>query len=337
MADEEMTRAEEIAKRASDLAARADELARHAHEVADVDEQMARLEAELDSLAAEEEALDAGIVDDGADETEEPSDHVWANLAESLATRMEALGDRLGDLISGSVDAALDSSLGETSAFGRAGPGPFTQNEIAVPVVGPLPVKVHSRGGSVVVRAGQADRVHVNWRGRGRWTEGEEAGLVTAQERDGCVTIESVRAWGWRNNVVRMDVEVPSGSPVEVVTGGGSIQVEGTKSAVRARTGGGSITIADVEGEVVVTTGGGSVQVEGLLSGQSNISTGGGSVDVILHEGTQIDIDAVGTTATIDVPGFHVRGHHVSGSVSGGGAGHLRVRTGGGRARVSQS
>ena len=334
MANEEMTRAEEIAKRASDLAARAEELARHAHEVAGVDEQLAKLEAELDSLVAEEEALDAGISGKGAQRGDEQPD--WPNLAESLAVRMEALGDRLGDFISGTIDTALHSSLSEPSPFIHETPAQFAESDSVLPVAGPLPVKVHSRGGNVEVRAGQSDRVHVSWRGRGSLIGSDEAHLVTVQERDGCVMIESVRGWSWRNNLVRIAAEVPAGSPVEVVNGGGSIRIEGTDSAVRARTGGGSITIRDVKGEVDITTGGGSVQVEGRLSGQSNISTGGGSIEVVLDPGTEVDIDAVGTTASIDVPGLNVRGHHVSGSVAGGGDGHLRVRTGGGRVRVSQ-
>jgi hypothetical protein len=114
------------------------------------------------------------------------------------------------------------------------------------------------------------------------------------------------------------------------------VSVEGTNAAVRTRTGGGSIRIAGVDGPVDASTGGGSVQVEGRFSGQSSISTGGGSVDVVLYPDTRIDIEAIGTTASIDVPGLNVRGYHVSGSVAGGGEGHLRVRTGGGRARISQ-
>jgi hypothetical protein len=333
MADEEMTRAEGIAKRASELAARAEELSRHAHEVAGVDEELAKLEAELDALVTEEEALDAGLTGDGADQAEEQADDRWVNLAESLAERMEALGDRLGDFISGTVDSALHSSLGEGSVF--ASRAQLTESEAILPVLGPLPVRVRSPGGNVEVRPGQSDRVHVAWRGRAR-TQGDLPPLVTVQQHGSYVMIESVGTRGWRQKVVHMDVAVPAGSPVEVVTGGGSIRIEGTNSAVRARTGGGSITIADAIGEVDVTTGGGSVHVDGRLSGQSNINTGGGSIDVVLHPGTQIDIDAVGTSAGIDVPGLHVQGHHVSGSVAGGGDGHLRVRTGGGRARVSQ-
>ncbi|HEX6392811.1 MAG TPA: hypothetical protein VFZ97_05180 [Acidimicrobiales bacterium] len=333
MADEEMTRAEGIAKRASELAARAEELARHAHEVAGVDEELAKLESELDALVAEEEALDAGLAGEGEEQAEEQADDRWVNLAESLAERMEALGDRLGDFISGSVDSALHSSLGEGSVFATG--AQITESEAMLPVSGPLPVRVRSPGGNVDVRPGLSDRVHVAWRGRGS-TLGDLPPLVTVQQHGSYVMIESVGTSGWRHKVVHMDVSVPSGSPIEVVTGGGSIRIEGTNSAVRARTGGGSITVAGVNGEVDVTTGGGSVHVDGRLSGQSNINTGGGSIDVVLHPGTQIDIDAVGTSASIDVPGLHVQGHRVCGSVAGGDGGHLRVRTGGGRARVTQ-
>ena len=335
MADEEMTRAEEIAKRASELAARAEDLAHHAHEVAGVDEQLAKLEAELDALMAEEEALDAGVID-GQEQAEPHNQDSWPNLAESLAERMEALGDRLGDLISGTVDAALDTSFGAASAFVPLSTGLFNEGATTLPVIAAIPVSVRSRGGNVVVRSGRPDQVRVSWRGRGRPTAMDASQPVSVQERDGVVVIESAGARGWRRNIVAVEVEVPVGSPIEAVTGGGSIRIEGTNSAVRARTGGGSITIADVNGEVDATSGGGSIQVEGRLSGQSSISTGGGSIDVALRPGTHIDIEAAGTMASIDVPGLNLQGYHVSGSVAGGGDGHLRVRTGGGRARISQ-
>jgi hypothetical protein len=338
MADEEMTRAEEIAKRASDLAARAEELSRHAHEVAGVDEQLAALEAELDGLIAEEDAVDAGIAGESAEEPADRSRDAWTNVAEALAERMEALGDRLGDLISGTVDSALHTATMDPSPFGRShrGPTQLKESEAEIPVAGALPVRVRSGGGSVEIRKGRTDRVHVAWRVRGRLTA-DDPELVTVQERDGAVVIESVGRRGWRPSVTRIEVEVPVHSPVDVVTGGGSVKIEGTRSTVRARTGGGSITIADADGEVDATTGGGRVRVDGRLTGQSTISTGGGAIDVTVSADTCIDIDATGTPASIDVPGLNLQGFHVSGAVRGGGEGELRVRTGGGRARISQA
>ena len=334
MADEEeLTRAEAVAKRALDLAARAEELARQAHEVAGVDEQLAALEAELASLSEEEELLDAGI-DPGPSEpgsSEEPMND-WA---ETFSERMEQLGYRLGELVSGSVEAAMHSSLsGLSRPFHGADAFDATQGSATVPVAAPVPVVVSTQGGSVRIGAGRADEVRVHWRTRGlssRYT-GEPAVIV--EERGGAIHVETARRLGWWSKVSRIEVEVPRTSPVEISTGGGSVKVDGTGGPVRARTGGGSVAVDDADGEVSVTTGGGSIKVRGRLSGESSIRTGGGSVDVELLDGTRIEVDATGTSASTDIPGLVVKGGRCTGVVGGGGDGHLRVSTGGGSTRI---
>ncbi len=173
MADQEdvnradMGRAETVAKRAMELAARAEELARQAHEVAGVDEQLAALEAELDALAAEESSMDAGISDGRAEPEDEGPDDQWGNWAEAFGERMEALGYRIGDLVSGGIEAAMHSSYqagGTGWSRGRSrdeeGPGLSAAERMDA---GPLPVRIRSHGGSVEVKGGNGDRVHVSW------------------------------------------------------------------------------------------------------------------------------------------------------------------------------
>ncbi len=160
---------------------------------------------------------------------------------------------------------------------------------------------------------------------------------VVVEERDGEIHVESLNGRGWRTRVVHIGVELPVGSPVEVTTGGGSIRVRGTRAPVKARTGGGAIVVDDVDGEVAVTTGGGSIYVRGRLRGHSSIRTGGGSVVANLEPGTSIDLDAHGTSASIDVPGLKVKGTHVHGTVGDGSDGVLEIRTGGGSARIRQA
>lgn len=337
MADEEeMTRAEELAKRAMELASRAEQLARQAHEVAGVDEQLAALEAELDSLVEEETALDDGMA--GSDE-EPPAGYIhdfWPNWAEALGDRMEALGERLGEVISGSVDAALGSSGLGPSSGGRAEWARLSDYDAELLIAGPMPVWIVAGGGTVEVVPGRADRVHVQARYRRRPQRGDEQ-PIRLQEQDGAVLVESSSGRMWRPNVVHLMVEVPPGSPVDVTTGGGSVKVEGTHAPVRARTGGGSVTLSDVDGEVVVSTGGGSIRVGGRLSGNSTIRTGGGSVEVALDPATRVELVARGTPAIVDLPGLSAQGSHVTGPVSGGGEGRLEVTTGGGSVRIHQS
>jgi hypothetical protein len=337
---EDLSRAEAVAKRAMELAARAEELARQAHEVAGVDEQLGALEAELDALAEEESTLDAGIDDGGGDDggggAGPDEEDQWGRWAETLSERMETLGYRLGELVSGGIEAAMATShhaggagWSRSSSRDDEMGGPTTKD---LAVAGPRPVLVKSRGGSVDVQSGAADRVRVTWRGRG--LGGRPAEPVTAEEQDGQIRIDSGRARGWRYRGVHMSIEVPVGSPVDVSTGGGSVRVKGTRGPVRTRTGGGSISVSDVDGEVSATTGGGSISVRGRLRGQSAVRTGGGSVTAVLEPGTAIELDAAGTSASIDVPGLKVKGTHVHGTVGGGGEGSLEIRTGGGGARI---
>lgn len=339
--EEAFSRAEAVAKRAMDLAARAEELARQAHEVAGVDEQLAALEAELDALAAEESALDAGLDEHGPSDRDQQgpdADDPWGRWAETFSERMETLGYRLGELVSGGIEAAVASSYHPGSSGWNRGwshddeaGGPATR-ELAVS--GPRRVLIKSHGGAVDVQAGPADRVRVTWRARS--LGGRPAEPVTVEEADDTVRIESGRSRGWRTRGVHISVEVPVGSPTEVTTGGGSVRVRGTRGPVRARTGGGSIAVTDVDGEVSATTGGGSISVRGRLRGQSAVRTGGGSVSAVLEAGTAIELDAHGTSASIDVPGLEVKGTHVHGTIGGGGQGSLEIRTGGGHARILQ-
>lgn len=361
---EELSRAEAIAKRALELSSRAEELARQAHEVAGVDEQLAALEAELEALSAEEASLDAGIEvgsagpspasagsegdgtsgpgaggsesdrsGSGSDGGFGPGGEDWSGWAETFSARMESLGDRIGELVSGSIEAALGSTQGRPPASGRRA----AEGDIVVDVAGPIDIRVMSRGGGVEVRPGSAGQVRVHWSSRGLFgmLSGEEPVLVT--QRDGAVFVETPGRSGWRSTGIHLDIEVPVGSPVDLSTGGGSVEVSGTNGPVRARTGGGSIRLCDVDGEVQANTGGGSIHFEGRPAGQSMLRTGGGSVEAILAPGTIIDIEARGTNAVIDVAGSKVHGSRVTGSVGGGGTGLLQIRTGGGTARVRQA
>ena len=333
MADEEeLTRAEMVAKRAMELAARAEELARQAHEVSGVDEQLAALEAELASLSDEEESLDAGM-DPGPDEpgaSEDPMND-WA---ETFSERMEQLGYRLGELVSGSVEAAMNSSLhGLTRNVPSADSFDAQGGSAVVPVTAPIPVLVTTQGGSVRVSPGRSEEVRVHWQTRGRSNyPGEPAVIV--EERGGAIHVETVRRLGWFSKVSRIEVELPRTSPVEISTGGGSVKVDGTFGPVRARTGGGSVKVDDADGEVSVTTGGGSIKVRGRLSGESAIRTGGGSVTVELMEGTNVEVDASGSSASSDIPGLMVKSGRCTGVVGDGSQGRLRVTTGGGSTRI---
>jgi hypothetical protein len=346
--EEELTRAEQVAKRAMELSARAEELARQAHEVSGVDEQLAALEAELDALAAEEESLDAGVeggaappADDGVTSDEAPPEGAderegidfnypeFAQLAEAFGQRMEALGERIGDLVSHRLDSAF--KRGEWKTGGRWG---GRWGDVAADVGGPLPVRVSTKGGRVAVRTGPAGRVTVHWNLHGPFAQPDGEDPVTITERDGVLYVEATGRPVMRG--IGLEIEVPAGCALDVSTGGGGVDVHGTGAGVRAKTGGGGVTVSDAAGEVVLETGGGSISFQGRPSGQSLLRTGGGSIDVVLAAGTAVDIDARGSMASVDVDGREVKGGRVQATVGGGGQGTLTARTGGGTVRVRQ-
>lgn len=350
MADEEeLTRAEQVAKRAMELSARAEELARQAHEVSGVDEQLAALEAELDSLAAEEASLDDGMdgapADSSASDGDLPPDGSaegerqreehefnypeFAQLAEAFGQRMEVLGERIGELVSHRLDTAFRRSESRTGPRWGSAAG-----DITLDVAEPLPVRVSTRGGRVAVKAGAAGRIFVHWSVHGPFAPADGEEPVTVTERDGVIFVEAAGRLVMRG--VGLEIEVPAGCPLDLSTGGGSVDVHGTGAGVRAKTGGGTIAIADAAGEVVAETGGGSISFQGRPSGQSLLRTGGGSIDVVLAPGTAVELDARGSVASVDVDGREMKGGRITASVGGGGEGTLTLRTGGGTVRVRQ-
>ncbi len=341
MVDEAMN-PDDVAKRAMQIAARAEELARHAHERAGIDEQLAQLEAELDALDAEEAGLEGEA--EGARDDSGVSGGPTIGWADQFTERISGLGDRIGALVENVTNAAahtIEASLDDTEVI----------EERSLPVQAAGRVRIDSDGGSVRIRGCAEPAVSVVARGR---RGGEQPHLLEVTERSGTVEI-TCRSRSWRRRRgVRLDVSVPIGSDLEVVTGGGNIRADGVAGAADIKTGGGSITLSGAQGEAHVTTGGGSiavgdidgaltastgggsVQVDGRLRGASRIRTGGGSITVRLADDSHIRVYAVGTGAFTDVDGLHAHGGRITGQVGGGGDGELRASTGGGTVSITR-
>lgn len=333
---------DDVAKRAMEIAARAEELARHAHETAGIDEQLGQLEAELDALDAEEAGLDddAGRGPTAADMGGGPT----LGWADQFTERISGLGDRIGALIENVTNAAahsIETSLDDGEVI----------EERNLEVASAGRVRIDSDGGSVRVRGHEEPTVSVVARGR---RGADQPHLLDVTQRSGTVEITCRERSRWRRRGVRLEVSVPIGSDLDVITGGGNVNAEGVAGAAEVKTGGGNITITgaqrevhvttgggaiavdDIDGALSATTGGGSVQVAGRLRGASVIRTGGGSISVRLADDAHIRVNAVGTGAFTDIDGLRAERGRITGALGGGSDGELRARTGGGTIRITR-
>jgi DUF4097 and DUF4098 domain-containing protein YvlB len=124
-------------------------------------------------------------------------------------------------------------------------------------------------------------------------------------EEPGGVRIEvrkrSVRPWP-KSLQVRMEVQVPTKTNVDICTGGGDVKVRhlagdtnletsggdvgvsGLAGNLAARTSGGDIELRDITGDVKVTTSGGDITLENA-TGRVEVHTSGGDVTAALARG----------------------------------------------------
>ena len=335
---------DDVAKRALELAARAEELARHAHETAGIDEQLAQLEAELAALDAEEAALRGDDARASFEHLE--SRHASSDWADALTARVGSLGDRIGELVEQVTDAAMhrvESRLA-TDVGDEVEEHSMTVDDVRE-------VRINSYGGAVHVTAHAEDVVAVTARGR---KISDQSPLVDVELAGDVVTVATRNPRRWRDHGVRLDVRVPNGSALTVVTGGGGVRVSDVHGATSLRTGGGSvhlrggrqrtevstgggsIELTDFDGTVTAKTGGGSISVDGRLSGASHLRTGGGNISVRVAEGTNIRVDGKGTGSSTDIDSLQTERGRITGQIGDGSDGELEARTGAGTIRITR-
>jgi hypothetical protein len=119
---------------------------------------------------------------------------------------------------------------------------------------------------------------------------------------------------GWfqsfRGNV-RITVDVPRATPVEVNTSGGSIDVSLLDASVKASSSGGGVKVADVRGPVHLESSGGGVRAAGI-DGPVHADSSGGSVTL---EAVSGDIQAGSSGGGVDI---RAAGGRVKAGSSGG-------------------
>lgn len=213
-------------------------------------------------------------------------------------------------------------------------------------------------GGSVQVRTGQSNALHVEVR--------NVDDMVVEFEQSG----NEVRVnaeWDSRRNRIRtaftiilpeqfsVDLQTSGGSitvaslqgEVDARTAGGSVRIGDTNGSVNASTAGGSVNIGNTQGDVVARTAGGSVTV-GNVTGNAELHTAGGSVtadDVqgraeletaggsihLNSGGSQVQVKTAGGSITVNRSGGPIDARTAGGSISLGPVdGSISARTAGG-------
>ena len=134
---------------------------------------------------------------------------------------------------------------------------------------------------NVSVRGGSRDGAHVLITSPKRNVE--EHYRFTLDESDGRVLVEADRrgiSWfDWGDSSLRIEVEVPTATSIDVETSGGRIEVERLVGNVDVHTSGGRIEVLEILGDVDAHTSGGPIVVE-RVNGDLRVKTSGGSISI---------------------------------------------------------
>jgi len=159
------------------------------------------------------------------------------------------------------------------------------RRDLDVGAGGTLIVDAEATSIEVVGGAGSGARLLLERRGGVPIADDYEVS-IEQRGNDVVVEIEKRRklSMRWRNQGLRLTVEVPSEYRVDAASSGGSIHVGSLTGDVDLRTSGGSLTIDDLDGSVTGRTSGGSIHI-GAVSGDVEASTSGGSITVGAADG----------------------------------------------------
>jgi len=189
---------------------------------------------------------------------------------------------------------------------------------------------VDNFAGSVTVRAGGEGQIQVRAVRRAATSASSNRIQVRFDEAAGGLQIRTMRPAGVLNARVDLEIQVPPGTPVEVETGAGNLEVRGVTGGLRAETGSGNVQAQGLAGGVDLGSGSGSVELQDV-AGDVAVDTGSGNVTL---RGIDGDLTAHTSSGSIRVEGAtgQVRLDTGSGSVEyrGTPAGDCRFETGSG-------
>jgi len=125
----------------------------------------------------------------------------------------------------------------------------------------------------------------------------------------------------------RIMIEVPRGTPVELDSAGGGIDLSALDAGVKASSAGGSVEVADIRGDIALSSSGGGVQLRSVR-GTVRLHSSGGSVHAQGIEGGVFAESSGGSVTLENVSG------DIEASSSGGG---VRIEGAGGRVKAGSS
>jgi hypothetical protein len=214
-------------------------------------------------------------------------------------------------------------------------------------VSGPVNLDISSGSGTVTVRTGTNESVHVvarmhagnswldwlDWFGMSTTDEIHKLESNPPIEQQGnSIRVGHIEGWQLHNISIDYDVTAPSQTALVSHTGSGDQSISGLKLPSAATAGSGSITIENIDADVRLRTGSGDLKITSVKS--LNAEVGSGSIPA-----TQVAGEVVATTGSGSIEIEQVAGNARIGTGSGdvtlhGAKGAVRVETGSGEVHV---
>ncbi|MDZ7343907.1 MAG: DUF4097 domain-containing protein [candidate division KSB1 bacterium] len=117
-----------------------------------------------------------------------------------------------------------------------------------------------------------------------------------SQTERGVSIAAEMRGWHRGNDGLQVEfhLNVPKQYNLDLITSGGSIEVDGAADNLRAQTSGGGISLRGLHGAVEASTSGGSIDAEILeqIQAPCELSTSGGGITVYLAKDIRAEVDA---------------------------------------------
>jgi hypothetical protein len=137
----------------------------------------------------------------------------------------------------------------------------------------------------------------------------------------------------FRGNV-QIAIEVPRGTPVDLDTSGGSIDLSALDAGVKANSSGGGVKVSDIKGDVSLSSSGGGVEARSV-HGALRLESSGGSVRAEGVDGS-VYADTSGGSLTLETVGGDITASSSGGGVHiHGAAGHVKAGSSGGPVQVA--
>jgi hypothetical protein len=153
-------------------------------------------------------------------------------------------------------------------------------------------LRVDNFAGNVTVRAADEGHILVVAVRRAPTGASSDRIQVLYQETAEGLEVRTVRPTGLLNARVDLEIQVPPGTPLEVGTGAGNLEVRGLTAGAQAETGSGNVMALGLLGDVELSTGSGSVDLQDATgavtaeTGSGNLTLRGIEGDLVGHTGS---------------------------------------------------